>query len=317
MQPIVLLLPGQGSQKVGMGRDLADAFPVARDVFAEVDAALEAPLSRLMWDGPGDDLTLTSNAQPALLAHSAAVWAVLRDALGAHVRAAAGHSLGEFSAYHVAGSLALRDAVRLVRRRGALMLDAGAKHPGTMAAILGTLTESIDSICARASAEAGLVVPANYNAAEQVVISGERSGVDLAMELCKAAGAKRAVPLSVSGAFHSPLMATAADGLAESLATVAFAAPQVPVYACVDGKPVTEVAHARRALLAQLTSSVQWTTLVANLAAAYPDALFVEVGTGSVLTGLVKRIAPQVATATCGTAAEVDALLARAASPVG
>lgn len=316
MTQIVLLLPGQGAQKVGMGRDLAEAFPAARDVYAAIDDALDMALTRLAFEGPSDDLTLTHHAQPALLAHSAATWAVVRDVVQPMVCAAAGHSLGEFSAYHVAGSLTAPTAARLVRQRGALMLDAGAAHPGTMAAILGTLSESIDSICARASAEAGLVVPANYNAAEQVVISGERAGVALAMELCKAAGAKRALPLSVSGAFHSPLMATAADGLAVALDAVPFEAPQVPIYACVDAQPVTTVADARRTLLAQLTSSVQWTKVVSRLATDFPEALFVELGTGNVLTGLVRRIAPQLATATCGTAADVDALLTRLSASV-
>jgi [acyl-carrier-protein] S-malonyltransferase len=317
MNGLVLLLPGQGSQKVGMGRELAEAFPAAHDVFTAVDEALGTALSRLAWTGPADELTLTHNAQPALLAHSAATWAVLREACGPSLRAAAGHSLGEFSAYHVAGSLTLADAARLVRRRGLLMLEAGERHPGTMAAILGTLAEPIDAICVRASAEAGLVVAANYNAAEQVVISGERAGVEYAMELAKAAGAKRCVPLSVSGAFHSPLMATAADGLAVALTMVPFARPVVPVSSCATGRPVTEPVEARQALLAQLTSSVHWTAIVAQLAAAHPDALFVEVGTGNVLTGLVKRLAPTVATATCGTPAEVDALVARLAQPVG
>jgi [acyl-carrier-protein] S-malonyltransferase len=316
MTQVVVLCPGQGSQKVGMGRDLAEAFPVAREVYRAVDDALGVALSTLAFEGPGDDLTLTHNAQPALLTHSAAVWAVVRPWMQSMVVATAGHSLGEFSAYHVAGSLSAPSAARLVRQRGTLMLESGARHPGTMAAILGTLTESIDAICARASSEAGLVVPANYNAAEQVVISGERAGVELAMTMAKAAGAKRAVELSVSGAFHSPLMATAADGLAVALNTVGFDVPSVPVYACVDGKPVTDVDGARRALLAQLTSSVQWTTVVSDLAAAYPDALFVEMGTGSVLTGLVKRIAPQVATMTCGTAADIDALATRLSASV-
>jgi [acyl-carrier-protein] S-malonyltransferase len=316
MTQVVVLCPGQGSQKVGMGRDLAEAFPAARDTYAQVDEALGVALSTLAFEGPSDDLTLTNNAQPALLTHSAAVWSVVHEWLSPMVVATTGHSLGEFSAFHVAGALSAPVAARLVRQRGSLMLESGAKHPGTMAAILGTLTESIDAICARASAEAGLVVPANYNAAEQVVISGERAGVELAMTMAKASGAKRAVELSVSGAFHSPLMATAADGLSVALGAVPFDVPRVPVYACVDGRPVTTVDAARRALLAQLTSSVQWTTVIANLAAAHPDALFVEMGTGSVLTGLVKRIAPHIATTTCGTAAEVDALATRLSASV-
>jgi [acyl-carrier-protein] S-malonyltransferase len=191
----VLLFPGQGSQKPGMARDLVDAFPVAGEVFDRVDEALGTALSKVCFEGPAEELTLTHNAQPALLAHGAAVWAVVREQVGKSVSAAAGHSLGEFTAYHAAGSLSLEAAVRLVRRRGELMYESGLSRPGTMAAILGDPKESIEAICQRASEDAGLVVPANYNSPGQVVISGEPSGVERAMELAKEAGAKRAVKL--------------------------------------------------------------------------------------------------------------------------
>jgi [acyl-carrier-protein] S-malonyltransferase len=310
----VLLFPGQGSQKPGMGKDLAAAYPAARDTFAQVDEALGEPLSRLCFEGPADTLMATYNAQPALLAHAAAVWATVRGAIGKHVRAAAGHSLGEFSAYHAAGTLTLRDAVRLVRRRGRLMHEAGISTPGTMAAILGDTARSVDEICAEASEspEGGLVVPANYNTDVQVVISGEVAGVEKAMELAKAAGARRVIQLAVSGAFHSPLMAPARDGLAEALSTIPMTKPSMPVYANVNADPVCDADTAKRLLIEQLTSPVHWTKIVRRLALACPDAVFVEMGPGSVLAGLVRKIAPEVRVLTCGTAAEADALLAMA-----
>ncbi len=306
---LVLLFPGQGSQKPGMGKDVHDAFPAARAVFEAADAALGAPLSRLCFEGPAETLTETHNAQPALLTHSAAVWAVVRERIESRVRAAAGHSLGELSAYHAAGTLSLADAVRLVRRRGELMFDAGRQRPGTMAAILGDTSEPIDAICERASREAGLVQPANYNSPGQVVISGEVPGVERAMELCKAAGAKRAIKLNVSGAFHSALMETASHGYQQAIANTVFSHPRFPVFANVTATPVTSGTSASDLLLKQLTSPVRWTQEVAAMAQAYPAATFVEMGPGSVLAGLVKKIAPTVKTMTCGTAVEVQQLL--------
>lgn len=306
---IVLLLPGQGSQKPGMARDLADAHSAARETLQAIDSAVNAPLSTLMFDGPADELTRTHNAQPALLAHSAAVWAVVHSAVKPHLRAAAGHSLGEFSAYHTVGALSAPDAARVVRQRGLLMYEQGVARPGAMAAILGTLTTPIDDICATATAEAGMVVPANYNSPEQTVISGEVAGVERAMTLAKEAGAKRCLPLPVSGAFHSPLMAPAAEGLATVLQSVEMRDAEVPVYVNVDGSAVIDAAAAKTLLVRQLTSPVQWTLVMQNLAAAFPDALFVEMGTGAVLAGLARRIAPNIKTMTCGTTAEVDALM--------
>jgi len=308
---VVLLFPGQGSQKPGMGQDLAAAHPAARDVFERVDAALGAPLSRLMFEGPADELTQTHNAQPALFAHGAAAWAATRDRLRPHVRAAAGHSLGEFTAYHAAGALGLKAGARLVRRRGELMFETGTSRPGAMAALLGDLAEPVEALCERATREAGEVVPANYNSPGQLVVSGESAGVDRLIELAKEAGAKRAMRLNVSGAFHSPLMAPAADGLAAALDAAALGAPEFPVASNVTAALVSEAAEARRVLHAQLTAPVRWTDVVRTLAEAHPGALFVEMGPGAVLVGLVKRIAPDIATATCGTAAEVDQLLER------
>lgn len=310
---VVLLFPGQGSQKPGMGKDLADAHEPARAVFAHVDTALGEPLSRLAFDGPAETLTLTHHAQPALLAHGLAVWETVRERLAPHVRAAAGHSLGEFTAHAAMGTFALDTAVRLVERRGRLMYEAGLARPGTMAAILGDTNAPIDDICARASAEAGLVVAANYNAPGQVVISGEVAGVERAMALAKEAGAKRAMRLPVSGAFHSPLMSPARAGLAEALADAPMNDPVTPIYANVSAEPVRDAASARRLLEEQLTAPVRWIEVMTNLAQAWPKALYVEMGPGSVLAGLARKIAPQVETLTCGTAADVHALLERVA----
>jgi [acyl-carrier-protein] S-malonyltransferase len=306
---IVLLFPGQGSQKPGMGKDLADAFAEARDVFAAVDDALGVSLSRLCFEGPADELTLTHNAQPALLAHGAAVWEVARDALAGRVRAAAGHSLGEFTAYVAAGSFSVDAGARVVRKRGELMYESGVQRSGAMAAVLGELSRPIEELCADASKEAGLVVPANYNAPGQIVVSGEVAGVERAMALAKAAGAKRAIRLNVSGAFHSPLMQVAAPGLAAALEDDSPAVPEFPVFANVTAEAVTTASRAREVLLDQLTRPVRWTDEVQAIADSYPDAVFVEMGPGSVLAGLVKKIVPAVRTATCGTAAEVEGLL--------
>jgi [acyl-carrier-protein] S-malonyltransferase len=306
---IVLLFPGQGSQKPGMGKDLVEAFPEARAVFERADEVLGTPLSRLCYEGPSDELTLTHNAQPALLAHGAALWAIARQRIEDRVLAAAGHSLGEFTAYHAASALSLDGALRIVRRRGELMYETGIARPGAMAAVLGDLGEPIEAVCDRATEEAGLVVPANYNAPGQIVISGEIDGVERAMTLAKEVGAKRTMRLNVSGAFHSPLMATAEKGLEEVLAVTHMHDPRFPVYANVDGAPVTKAAIGRERLVRHLTSPVRWTQEVESLARDYPSALFVEMGPGSVLAGLVRKIAPSVKTASCGTVAEIEQLL--------
>jgi [acyl-carrier-protein] S-malonyltransferase len=306
---IVLLFPGQGSQKPGMAKDLVEAFPEARAVFERADHVLGTPLSRLCFEGPAEELTLTHNAQPALLAHGAAVWDVARERIGKQVRAAAGHSLGEFTAYYAAGSLPLDGALRVVRRRGELMYECGVRQPGAMAAILGDMQKPIEDICNAANRETALVVPANYNAPGQVVISGEVGGVERAMLLAKEAGAKRAMRLNVSGAFHSPLMASAESGLTEALATTEMGDPRFPVYANVDGAPVTSAFAACEKLVRQLTSPVRWIEEVQRLAQDFPEALFVEMGPGTVLVGLVRKIAPGVKTASCGTVAEIEQLL--------
>jgi [acyl-carrier-protein] S-malonyltransferase len=306
---VVLLFPGQGSQKPGMGKDLAEAYPAARGIFGEVDAALGTDLTRLCFEGPAEELTATKNAQPALFAHGAAVWAVTKDALMPHVRAAAGHSLGEFTAYHAANSLSVGATAVLVRRRGELMFETGTARPGTMAAILGTTTTPITDLCERATKEAGLVVPANFNTDEQTVISGEIAGVERAMELAKESGAKRAIRLPVSGAFHSPLMEPAVVGLTSAIATSAFIDPSFPVYSNVTADANTTAARAKELLLKQLTSPVKWSTEIRNIAKSFPDALYVEMGPGSVLSGLMGRLVKGARTFACGTAAETDKLL--------
>ena len=295
-----------------MGRDLADAFPAAQRTFALADAALGERLSTLCFEGPADALTLTHNAQPALFVHGAAIWAVVGPAIGGRLRAAAGHSLGEFTAWHAVGALGLEDGVRLVRRRGELMYDTGITQPGTMAAILGDPSEPIEQICQRASVDpaGGLVVPANYNSPGQVVISGAVLGVQKAIEFAKAAGAKRAIQLNVTGAFHSPLMAPAREGLAAALAELTLSSAVAPVYANCNASPVSEASQAPKLLIEQLTSPVRWTETVERLARDFPDALFVEMGPGTVLAGLVRKVAPQLRFQLGGTAADVRELLA-------
>jgi [acyl-carrier-protein] S-malonyltransferase len=302
------MCPGQGAQRVGMGKDLAERFPAARDTFAAIDEALGSSLSRLMWQGPEDDLTLTHNTQPAILAHSAAVLAVVGERLGA-AAAAAGHSLGEYSAHIAAGTLTAEDAARLVRRRGELMFTAGQERPGAMAAVLGLATEEVEAACDEASGADGIAVPANLNAPDQTVISGDPAGVTRAGERCKARGAKRVIPLKVSGAFHSPLMAPAVDGLREALTEASFADPMFPVIANASGEAVRTGVDAKRLLVDQLTAPVRWVACMQAAAGLAPGATFIEIGPGNVLAGLLKRIVPTAKTVTLGTADEVERFL--------
>ncbi len=306
---VVLLIPGQGAQKVGMGQDLAERFPVAKETFDEVDDALGVKLSQLMWQGPAEDLTLTHNAQPAILAHSVAAHRVASQALGP-VAAAAGHSLGEYSAYVAAGSLDVGEAARLVRRRGELMLESGKQRPGTMAAVLGLGTGEVESCCAAASSGDEVVFAANLNAPDQTVISGDPPAVERAGAACKEAGAKRVLPLQVSGAFHSPLMAPAAAGLDQALSLATLADPQHPVLANATAQPVVTGIDAARLLVEQLTAPVRWVDSMRRIAEMAPEARFVELGPGSVLSGLAKRILDQPDTLALGTADQLEEFLA-------
>ncbi len=305
----VLLCPGQGAQKVGMGRDLAERFPEARDTFAAIDEALGVALSRLMWEGPEDELTLTHNAQPAILAHSAAVLSVIGPRLGA-VEAAAGHSLGEYSAYVAAGSLRATDAAALVRRRGELMFEAGNARPGTMAAVLGLPGGEVEAFCAQASRDGSVAVAANLNAPDQTVISGDPDAVGRAGEMCKGGGAKRVLPLKVSGAFHSPLMAPAVAGLREALDGVSWSDPAFPVIANATAGPVYSAGDARQLLAEQLTAPVRWVASMRRAAELAPaGTTFVEVGPGTVLAGLLRRIEPELTSTSLSSADDVERFL--------
>jgi len=292
-----------------MGKDLAERFPAARDAFAAIDAALGEPLTRLMWEGPEERLQLTEHAQPAILAHSAAVLAVVGERLG-RVAAAAGHSLGEYSAYLSAGALSTVDAAKLVRRRGELMRDAGERRPGAMAAVLGLATSEVERVCQDSSHAGELVVPANLNTPDQTVISGDPPAVERAGAGCKAAGAKRVLPLKVSGAFHSPLMAPAADGLRAMLAEANFAEPEFPVVCNAAAEPIHSAIEARRLLAEQLTAPVRWVECVQKLVALAPGARFFELGPGNVLGGLLRRIVPDTQYTSLGTREEVEGFLA-------
>jgi len=290
-----------------MGKDLAEQFPAARAVFDSIDAALGTPLSTLMFAGPEEDLTATQNAQPAILAHTAAVFAIVRDRVGAGtVVAAAGHSLGEYTAYVTAGALSASEAAKLVRRRGELMQKAGEERPGTMAAVLGLATKEVEAACQETSQQASIAVVANINAPDQTVISGDPDAVTRAGEACKKRGAKRVIPLKVSGAFHSPLMGSAKNHLQLALERAAFRDPAFPVVANATAEAVKDAARARRLLSDQLTAAVRWVECMQHAARMGGEgARFVEIGPGAVLAGLLKRIVPEANVVSLGTAAEV------------
>lgn len=286
MNHLAALFPGQGSQQVGMGKDLSETYPSAREAFGRADEILGLPLSRICWEGPEEELTQTQNAQPAILVHSLATWTVIREELAGRVKYSAGHSLGEFAAYCAAGSLDFEDAVRLVRRRGELMAEARA---GTMAAVVGLEPAVVEEICGEVRADGGVVVAANYNSPQQLVISGEAEAVGEASGKAKAAGAKMVRPLAVSGAFHSPLMSDAESGLRAELGNVTFRDPEFPVVSNVTAEPVDDADTARQTLVSQLTAPVRWTQSMTRIAGE-GIVEFVEIGPGRVLTGLLRRI---------------------------
>jgi [acyl-carrier-protein] S-malonyltransferase len=306
---IGLLCPGQGSQFAGMGADLAREYPAARQTFEEADDALGFGLSGLCWQGPEGDLTLTQNAQPAILTHTVAAWRVLRERAPLPVEISAGHSLGEFSAYVAAGAIDFADAVRLVRRRGELMFESGQRRPGAMAALLGLDDEAAEALCRRATeALGGVVVPANFNSPGQIVLSGDAEALRGLEGLARDAGAKRVIPLNVSGAFHSPLMEPAAEGLARALAELRLLEPAFPVVSNVTTEPVRSVEAARELLVRQLTSPVRWVESVRTML-EFGVTRFIEVGPGNVLSGLLRRIEKSARAETVGTSAEVHAIL--------
>jgi [acyl-carrier-protein] S-malonyltransferase len=310
---VAFVFPGQGSQAVGMGKALAEAFPAARAVFDEVDAALAQKLTAVMWEGPADTLTLTENAQPALMAVSLAVLRVLEAeaglALARDAAFVAGHSLGEYSALAAAGSLTLTDCARLLRLRGRAMQQAVPVGAGGMAALLGLDFDAAAAVAAEAAA-GEVCQAANDNGGGQVVVSGSRAAVERAVEIARSRGAKRAMLLPVSAPFHCSLMQPAADAMAAALAEVAIRAPAVPLVCNVLARPITEPSEITRRLVEQVTGTVRWRESVAFMAASGVTT-FYELGAGKVLTGLIKRIATGASGIAIGTPEDIAA--ARAA----
>ncbi len=313
------IFPGQGSQAVGMGRDLAAAFPAAREVFEEVDETLKQKLSRLMFEGPGEELTLTENTQPALMAHSLAVLRVLEREGGFSLRdkavLVAGHSLGEYSALAAAGAFSIADTARLLKLRGQAMQKAVPAGMGAMAALLGAEMAQAQEICELAApvpdsptGAREVVEPANDNGGGQVVVSGHRTAVERAVEIAKGKGIRRAMLLPVSAPFHCALMAPAADAMAEAFEKTPPRRPLVPLVANVSAEREMSPDAIRDLLVRQVTATVRWKDCVTTMAGLGVDS-FLELGSGKVLTGLIKRIAPDATGASAATPADIEAVL--------
>ncbi|HEU0025671.1 MAG TPA: ACP S-malonyltransferase [Ktedonobacterales bacterium] len=345
-QPVAFIFPGQGSQAVGMGADVYRVSPAARAIYDTADAALGFALSRLCFEGPEDALRETINTQPALVTTSLALLAAMQEAAGAPTGASAaepplsaplapawvaGHSVGEYAALAASGALDVAATIRLARERGRLMHEEGSAIPSGMAAVLGLDAPALEKVCAEATERAraaltpdeavahpgvGRVVLANDNAPGQIVISGERRALEAAMELAKAAGARRVVPLAVSGAFHSPVMAPAAEGLARAVDAAPIRDAVIPIISNISATPLSAAGDIRRELASQIVSPVQWTRSIEWLA-AQGVTLFVEIGAGQVLSGLVKRIAREAVTLSVSSANDVAAAAARVAEALG
>jgi [acyl-carrier-protein] S-malonyltransferase len=300
------VFPGQGSQYVGMGRDLYETYPEAKALFDEADGILGFPISKLCFEGPEEELSETINTQPTILAVSVALLQMLKShQLSPTI--VAGHSMGEYTALIAAGVLDFGDGLRLVRERGRVMQEAGERNPGGMAAVLGLEAETLDEICQVASQETdGIVQLANYNSPGQVVISGHKESLERALELARERGARRVIPLAVSIASHSPLMRPAAESFASIVAQVDFQPPKVPVVANVTAAPITTVAEIRDELVKQLTSTVRWVESVQYII-AQGVTTFVEIGPKDVLAGLIRRIDKSVQTVNVGDVAGIEA----------
>jgi len=300
---IGFLFPGQGSQLVGMGSDFYESVPEARDIYTEASDVLGFDIADISFNGPEEKLKQTQFTQPALYVHSYAVQLLLKKK-GVIPDAAAGHSLGEFSAHACAEAFSFRQGLELVKERGRLMQSAGEVKPGTMAAIIGLEAEAVMALCMDA-ADSGIVQPANYNAPGQIVVSGSIEGVAKAVELAKERGAKRAIQLPVSGAFHSPLMADVVEGFGEKLRSMQIKMVNIPVYANVTAYPVSSAEEIKSLLHNQLTHSVRWVETINNM---IKDGVteFIEVGSGKVLSGLVRRISRDVSVSQCGTIKDFD-----------
>jgi len=307
---VPMIFPGQASQSVGMGRDLAESSGPASDFLNEINTVLGEDLTGIMFEGPGEVLTETRNAQPAILAHSVAVSLALRE-LGVVPSLVAGHSLGEFSAAVAAGALTPADGLLLVRKRGELMFAAGQEIPGTMAAVLGMGGDQVREICGRISAQGGVVVLANHNSDTQIAISGEAGAVEAAGLALKEAGARKVIPLNVSGAFHSPLLEGAATRFSEFLAGIEISSPSVPLVNNVDARAVTTAGDLTDGFARQLTSPVLWHDIMEVISGGggSPPRVVLEVGPGRVLTNLARRAYPEVKFLPVGTSGDLEQVL--------